>query len=145
MNPAGHLALRKHESTFLGMSDAALGLARNCKPFIDGSTRRHFLPSKVKAVSDTLVLRPITLVSTLVLRDVLLNISLQIFQPNLALGTYSTQSQHDAYHLKVLIDGKCTEPLRALPVHREAQPCLQPPQWAKYIQCTLIFPLMGIP
>ena len=37
------------------------------------------------------------------------------------------------------------EPLRALPVHREAQPCLQPPQYAKYIQCTLIFPLMGIP
>ena len=35
------------------------------------------------------------------------------------------------------------EPLRALPVHREAQPCLQPPQWAKYVQCTLIFPLMG--
>ena len=37
------------------------------------------------------------------------------------------------------------EPFRALPVHREAQPCLQPPQWAKYIQCTLIFPLKGIP
>ena len=34
------------------------------------------------------------------------------------------------------------EPLRALPVHREAQPCLQPPQWAKYIQCTLFFFLM---
>ena len=31
------------------------------------------------------------------------------------------------------------EPLRALPVHREAQPCLQPPQWAKYID----FPLDG--
>ena len=37
------------------------------------------------------------------------------------------------------------EPLRALPVYREAQPCLQPIEWAKYIQCTLIFPLMGIP
>ena len=36
------------------------------------------------------------------------------------------------------------EPLRALPVHREAQPCLQPPQWAKYIQCTLIFPLISL-
>ena len=37
------------------------------------------------------------------------------------------------------------EVFRALPVHREAQPCFQPPQWAKYIQGTLIFPLMGIP
>ena len=25
------------------------------------------------------------------------------------------------------------EPLRAPPVHREAQLCLQPPQWAKYL------------
>ena len=37
------------------------------------------------------------------------------------------------------------EPLRAPPTHREAQPCLQPPQWTKHIQCTLISPLMGIP
>ena len=32
------------------------------------------------------------------------------------------------------------EPLRALPVHREAQPCLR-----HLSQCTLIFPLKGIP
>ena len=34
------------------------------------------------------------------------------------------------------------EPLQTLPVHREAQPCLQPPQWAKQKQCTFI-PLYG--